>query len=47
MAKDKISTEMLPLPQVLERAKAKYGHLTREQLQEYKMSHGHNLKSCY
>jgi hypothetical protein len=35
------------LPQVLEEAKAKHGHMTDEQLDEYKMSHGHCVKSRY
>lgn len=33
------------LPQVLAEAQAKYGHLTDEQLWDYRMSHGHNVKS--
>ncbi len=36
-----------PLPLVLERALSRHGHLTDEQLQEYKMSHGHCVKSKY
>lgn len=35
------------LPQVLVRALSKYGHWTDEQLQEYKMSHGHCVQSKY
>jgi 3'-phosphoadenosine 5'-phosphosulfate sulfotransferase (PAPS reductase)/FAD synthetase len=35
------------LPQVLEEAEAKFGHMTNEQLHEYKMSHGHCVKSKY
>jgi 3'-phosphoadenosine 5'-phosphosulfate sulfotransferase (PAPS reductase)/FAD synthetase len=35
------------LPEVLEVAKKKYGHWTDEQLQDYKMSHGHCVASKY
>lgn len=35
------------LLQRLDMAKAKFGHLTDEQLWEYKMSHGHCVKSAY
>ena len=33
------------LPEVLDRAQKKYGHMTDEELHEYKMSHGHCVKS--
>lgn len=33
------------LPEVLAKAQEKYGHLTDAQLREYKMSHGHCVKS--
>jgi 3'-phosphoadenosine 5'-phosphosulfate sulfotransferase (PAPS reductase)/FAD synthetase len=35
------------LPEILNKAIAKYGHWTDEQLREYKMSHGHCVKSKY
>ena len=35
------------LPEVLTIAQEKYGLWTDDQLQEYKMSHGHNLMSKY
>lgn len=35
------------LPEVLEEAIQKYGHMTNEELREYKMSHGHCVKSKY
>lgn len=35
------------LPQKLEEAKARYGHMTPAQINEYKMSHGHCVKSKY
>ena len=35
------------LPEVLTIAQQKYGHWSDEQLQEYKMSHGHNLMTKY
>lgn len=35
------------LPQKLTEAQARYGHMTTEQLNEYKMSHGHCVKSKY
>jgi hypothetical protein len=35
------------LPEKLEDAKKKYGHMTMEDLHEYKMSHGHCVKSKY
>lgn len=35
------------LPEKLEDAKKKYGHMTMEELHEYKMSHGHCVKSKY
>ena len=35
------------LPEVLERAKEKYGHMSDDELQEYKMSHGHCVMSSY
>ncbi len=35
------------LPTVLEKALNKYGHLTEEELFDYKMSHGHCVKSKY
>jgi len=35
------------LPEVLNRAIEKYGHWTDDQLREYKMSHGHCIKSQY
>ena len=35
------------LPEVLERALKRYGHMTPAQLNEYKMSHGHCLMSKY
>lgn len=35
------------LPEILERAIAKHGHMTDEELHEYKMSHGHCVKSKY
>ena len=37
----------LTLPEKLKRAKEKYGHWTIEQLNEYKMSHGHCVKSSF
>lgn len=37
----------LTLPEKLKRAKEKYGHMTIEQLNEYKMSHGHCVKSSF
>ena len=36
-----------PLPVVLEQALRKYGHWTDQQLREYRMSHGHCVKSKY
>lgn len=35
------------LPQVLSEAIQKYGHMTRDELQEYKFSHGHCVQSKY
>ena len=35
------------LPEVLEEAIEKYGHMTDEELEEYKMSHGHCVMSSY
>jgi len=35
------------LPEKLEEAKKKYGHMTLEDLREYKMSHGHCVKSKF
>lgn len=35
------------LPQVLKEAEEKYGHMTDAELREYKMSHGHCVKSKY
>ena len=35
------------LPQVLESAQEKYGHMTNAELEEYKMSHGHCVSSKY
>lgn len=35
------------LPQALAEAEARWGHLSDEQLIEYRMSHGHNVKSKY
>ncbi|HYE69216.1 MAG TPA: hypothetical protein VEA58_11435 [Anaerovoracaceae bacterium] len=35
------------LPKVIEEAVALYGHMTDDELQEYKMSHGHCVKSRY
>jgi hypothetical protein len=35
------------LPQKLEEAKARYGHMTHAQINDYKMSHGHCVKSKY
>ena len=35
------------LPEVLEKAQEKFGHMTDEQLEEYKMSHGHCVASKY
>lgn len=35
------------LPEALKIAEEKYGHLTIEELKEYKMSHGHCVKSKY
>ncbi len=35
------------LPKKLEEAKARYGHMTHAQINEYKMSHGHCVKSKY
>jgi hypothetical protein len=35
------------LPVKLEEAKARYGHMTQAQINEYKMSHGHCVKSKY
>lgn len=35
------------LPEKLEDAKKKFGHMTMEDLHEYKMSHGHCVKSKY
>ena len=37
----------LNLTQKLEQAQIKYGHMTNEELWEYKMSHGHCIKSTY
>jgi hypothetical protein len=37
----------LMLPEVLQIALQKYGHLTNDQLNEYKMSHGHCVQSTY
>ena len=37
----------ITLPEKLAKAKAKYGHMTDEELWEYKMSHGHCVKSAY
>jgi hypothetical protein len=36
-----------PLPVVLEEEKRKYGHWSDEQLIDYKMSHGHCVKSKF
>jgi len=36
-----------PLPEVLKEAEVKYGHMTKEDLVEYKMSHGHCVMSKY
>lgn len=35
------------LPEVLEEAQRKFGHLTDAELQEHKFSHGHGVKSAY
>lgn len=35
------------LPMVLEEAQAQYGHLTAEELDTIKFSHGHAVKSKY
>lgn len=35
------------LPEILEVAQEKFGHLTKEEIVEYKMSHGHCVKSRY
>jgi hypothetical protein len=35
------------LPQKLAEAQKQYAHMTREQINEYKMSHGHCVKSRY
>jgi hypothetical protein len=35
------------IPEVLEKARERYGHLTPDDLQYYKMSHGHCVKSKY
>jgi 3'-phosphoadenosine 5'-phosphosulfate sulfotransferase (PAPS reductase)/FAD synthetase len=35
------------LPKKLDEAKARYGHMTHAQINEYKMSHGHCVKSKY
>jgi len=37
----------MSLPRKLERAREKFGHWTIEQLNEYKMSHGHCIKSSF
>lgn len=37
----------LTLGQALAKAEAKHGHMTREQLDEYRMSHGHCVQSKY
>jgi len=37
----------ITLTQKLEKAKQKYGHMSNEELWEYKMSHGHCVKSAY
>ena len=41
------SGSMKLLPQRLEEAKEKFGHWTDQELDEYKMSHGHCVKSKY
>jgi hypothetical protein len=35
------------LPQKLTEAQARYGHMTKAQIDEYKFSHGHCVKSKY
>lgn len=35
------------LPEILEEAIKEFGHLTDAELKEYKMSHGHCVKSKY
>lgn len=35
------------LPELLEEAKAQFGHWTNEELEDYKFSHGHCVKSSY
>ena len=35
------------LPEVLAKAEAKHGHMTDEQLNEYRMSHGHCVAAQY
>jgi hypothetical protein len=35
------------LPEVLAKAQVKYAHMTDAQLHEYKMSHGHCVRSKY
>lgn len=35
------------LPQILQEAQAQFGHWSNEDLQEYRMSHGHCIKSKY
>jgi hypothetical protein len=35
------------LPMVMQQAQTKYGHMTDAELQDYKMSHGHCVKSKY
>ena len=35
------------LPQALQEATELYGHMTDQELNEYKMSHGHCVKSRY
>lgn len=35
------------LPQVLEKAKSKWGHMTTDELKEHRMSHGHCVMSKY
>lgn len=35
------------LPEVLETAISKYGHFSDDELNDYKMSHGHCVKSKY